>query len=122
MGGRTTARSARRVAAEDPGKKPARRRLTVLEAAERPGDVGEACRRGGIEALLALEGRRPSTITVLKILDDEGVGTLLEHGLALERQAAGAAIEPSAEQAAFQERPDPCSRERQVESGRLRYR
>jgi transposase-like protein len=120
--------AARRVVAKDPNEKLAHRRMTVLELAERLGNVTEACRRGGIdrtsfydwkrrfqlegldglkdlppiakshpmttppevvariealalehpaygcnriEALLALEGRRVSAITVQKILNDK---------------------------------------------------
>ena len=119
------AQAARKVTAKDPNDKLAFRRMTVLELAERLGNVTEACRRGGIdwtsfhdwkrrfqlegldglkdvppiakshpmatapevvarieqlalthpaygcnriEALLALEGRRVSSITVQKIL------------------------------------------------------
>ena len=152
------AQAARKVTAKDPGEKLAHRRLTVLELAERLGNVSEACRRGGIdrtsfydwkrrfqlegldglkdlppiakshpmttapevvgrieelalahpaygcnkiEALLALEGRRVSAITVQKILNDKGLGTRHERWLALERQNADQAVKLSAEQAAF---------------------
>jgi hypothetical protein len=53
-----------------------------------------------IEALLALEGRRVSAITVQKILNDKGLGTRHERWLTLERRNADRAIELSAEQAA----------------------
>ena len=43
------AQAARRITARDPGEKLAHRRLTVLELAERLGNVTEACRRGGID-------------------------------------------------------------------------
>ena len=43
------AQAARKVTAKDPGEKLAHRRLTVLELAERLGNVSEACRRGGID-------------------------------------------------------------------------
>ena len=133
------AQSARRLTSKDPVEKLAHRRLTVLELAERLGNVSEACRRGGIdrtsfydwkrrfqlegleglkdlppiakshpmttspevvarieelallhpaygcnriEALLALEGRRVSAITVQKILNDKGLGTRHERWLA----------------------------------------
>ena len=123
------AQAARRVTTKDANEKLAHRRLTVLELAERLGNVAEACRRGGIdrtsfydwkrrfqlesldglkdlppiakshpmttpvevverivelalkhpaygcnrlEALLALEGRRLSAITIQKILNDKG--------------------------------------------------
>ena len=46
-----------------------------------------------VEALLALEGRRVSAITVQKILNDKGLGTRHERWLALERQNAALAIE-----------------------------
>jgi transposase InsO family protein len=169
------AQAARTVTAKDGNEKLAHRRLTVLELAERVGNVAEACRRGGIdrtsfydwkrrfqlegldglkdlppiarshpmttapevvarieelalahpaygcnriEALLALEGRRVSAITVQKILNDRGLGTRHERWLALERRNADQTIELSAEQAAFLERLNPCFRERHVESSR----
>jgi transposase len=169
------AQAARRLTAKDPGEKLAHRRMTVLELAERLGNVTEACRRGGIdrtsfydwkrrfqlqgldglkglppiakshpqttaaevvarigqlalehpaygcnriEALLALEGRRVSAITVQKILNDQGLGTRHERWLALERQNAERAIELTAEQVAFLEKLNPCFRERHVESER----
>src|SRR3712207_1236862 len=153
--------AARRVTAKDTNEKLAHRRLTVLELAERLGNVAEACRRGGIdrtsfydgkrrfqthrldglralpptarsppmttppevgarieglalappaygcnrlEALLALEGKRVSAITVQKILNDKGLGTRHERWLALERQNAERAIELTPEQAAFLEK------------------
>jgi hypothetical protein len=43
------AQAARRVTAKDANERLARRRLTVLEVAERLGNVSEACRRGGID-------------------------------------------------------------------------
>jgi transposase InsO family protein len=169
------AQAARKVTAKDANAKLAHRRLTVLELAERLGNVAEACRRGGIdrtsfydwkrrfqlegldglkdlppiakshpmttppevveriealallhpaygcnrlEALLALEGRRLSAITIQKILNDKGLGTRHERWLALEQKNAGQAIELSPEQAAFLEKLNPCFRERQVESER----
>jgi transposase InsO family protein len=169
------AQAARRLTAKDANEKLAHRRLTVLELAERLGNVAEACRRGGIdrtsfydwkrrfqthgldglkdlppiakshpmttppevvarieelavahpaygcnriEALLALEGRRVSAITVQKVLNDKGLGTRHERWLALERRNAGAAIELTPEQAAFLEKLNPCFRERHVESSR----
>src|SRR5919112_3597862 len=169
------AQAARKITAKDANAKLAHRRLTVLELAERLGNVAEACRRGGIdrtsfyewkrrfqlqgleglkdlppiakshpmstppevvarigelallhpaygcnrlEALLALEGRRVSAITVQKIPNDQGLGTRHERWLALERQNAGQAIELSAEQVAFLEKLNPCFRERHVESER----
>jgi transposase InsO family protein len=169
------AQAARRITAKDPGEKLAHRRLTVLELAERLGNVAEACRRGGIdrtsfyewkrrfqlqgldglkdlppiarshplttppevvarleelalahpaygcnrlEALLALEGRRVSAITVQKILNDKGLGTRHERWLALERRNAERAIELTPERAAFLEKLNPCFKERHVESAR----
>jgi transposase InsO family protein len=169
------AQAARKLTAKDAGEKLAHRRLTVLELAERLGNVAEACRRGGIDrtsfydwkrrfqtrgldglrdlppiakshpmttppevvarleelalahpaygcnrigAMLALEGRRVSAITVQKILNDKGLGTRHERWLALERRNAERAIELSPEQVAFLERLNPCFRERHVESER----
>src|SRR5687768_14777645 len=125
------AQAARKLVAKNPSEKLAHRRMTVLELAERLGNVTEACRRGGIdrtsfydwkrrfqlqgldglkdlppiarshpmatpsevverieelallhpahgcnriEAMLALEGKRVSAITVQKILNDKGMG------------------------------------------------
>ena len=169
------AQAARRLTPKDTNEKLAHRRLTVLELAERLGNVAEACRRGGIdrtsfydwkrrfqthgldglkdlppiakshpmttppevvarieelavthpaygcnriEALLALEGKRVSAITIQKILNDKGLGTRHERWLALERRNAGEPIELSPEQVAFLERLNPCFRERHVESSR----
>jgi transposase InsO family protein len=169
------AQAARKVTTKDANEKLAHRRLTVLELAERLGNVAEACRRGGIdrtsfydwkrrfqlqgldglkdlppiakshpmttppevvarieslallhpaygcnrlEALLALEGRRVSAITIQKILNDQGLGTRHERWLALEQKNADQAIELSPEQAAFLEKLNPCFRERHVESER----
>jgi transposase InsO family protein len=169
------AQAARKLTAKDPAEKLAHRRLTVLELAERLGNVAEACRRGGIdrtsfydwkrrfqthgldglkdlppiakshpmttppevvarigelalahpaygcnriEALLALEGKRVSAITIQKILNDKGLGTRHERWLALERRNAEEPIELTPEQAAFLERLNPCFRERHVESSR----
>ena len=71
-----------------------------------------------VEALLALEGRRVSAITVQKILNDKGLGTRHERWLALERRNAEAVIELSPEQVTFLEKLNPCFRERHVESER----
>jgi transposase InsO family protein len=71
-----------------------------------------------IEALLALEGRRVSAITIQKILNDKGLGTRHERWLALERENADQAIELTPEQAAFLEKLNPCFKERHVESER----
>jgi transposase-like protein len=70
-----------------------------------------------IEALLMLEGRRVSTITIQKLLNERELGTRAQRWLALERQNAEAAIALSAEQVAFLEKQNPCFRERHVESG-----
>lgn len=69
-----------------------------------------------LEALLTLEGRRVSAITIQKILNDQGLGTRYERWLALEQQHAEPASELSAEQLAFIEKLTPCFRERHVES------
>ena len=69
-----------------------------------------------LEALLALEGRRVSAITIQKILNDNGLGTRYERWLALEKTHASSQIELSAEQTAFLEKANPCFRERHVES------
>ena len=70
-----------------------------------------------IEALLMLEGRRVSAITIQKLLNERELGTRAQRWLALERQNADAAIELSPEQVAFLEKQNPCFRERHVESG-----
>lgn len=70
-----------------------------------------------IEALLMLEGRRVSAITIQKLLNERELGTRAQRWLALERQNAEAAIALSAEQVAFLEKQNPCFRERHVESG-----
>lgn len=69
-----------------------------------------------LEALLALEGRRVSAITIQKILNDNGLGTRYERWLALEKAHTSSQIELSAEQTAFLEKANPCFRERHVES------
>lgn len=69
-----------------------------------------------IEALLALEGRRVSAITVQKILNDNGLGTRYDRWMELERTLTGKAIDLSPEQAAFIEKLNPCFKERHVES------
>jgi transposase InsO family protein len=71
-----------------------------------------------LKALLALEGRRLSAITIQKILNDKGLGTRHECWLALERKNAEQVIELSPEQAAFLEKLNPCFKERHVESAR----
>jgi transposase InsO family protein len=69
-----------------------------------------------LEAMLALEGRRVSSITIQKILNETGPGTRVDRWLALEQANATKAIEITAEQAAFLEKLNPCFRERHVES------
>jgi len=68
------------------------------------------------EALLALEGIRVSSITIQKILNENGLGTRVDRWLALEQRNAEKAIEITPEQAAFLEKLNPCFRERHVES------
>jgi len=70
-----------------------------------------------IEAMLSLEGRRVSAITIQKILNDAGLGTRYDRWLKLEEKIAGKAIALTGEQAAFIEKLNPCFRERHVESG-----
>ena len=69
-----------------------------------------------LEALLALEGRRVSAITIQKILTDHGLGTRYDRWLVPEKDHASSKIELSAEQTAFLEKANPCFRERHVES------
>ena len=69
-----------------------------------------------LEAMLALEGRRVSSITIQKILDDNGLGRRHDCWLALAQANAGKTLELSAEQTAFLEKRNPCFRERHVES------
>ena len=63
-----------------------------------------------IEALLALEGRRVSAITIQKILNDKGLGTRHERWLALERENADQAIELTPEQRRSSRSSIPASR------------
>ena len=53
--------AARKVTAKDPGEKLAHRRLTVLELAERLGNVSEACRRVGIDRTSFMTGSDASS-------------------------------------------------------------
>ena len=69
-----------------------------------------------LEAMLALEGIRVSSITIQKILNDNGLGTRVDRWLALEAANAEKAIEITPEQAAFLEKLNPCFKERHVES------
>lgn len=69
-----------------------------------------------IEALLSLEGRRVSAITIQKILNDAGLGTKYDRWLALEEKNAQKKIDLTGEQVAFLEKLNPSFRERHVES------
>jgi len=69
-----------------------------------------------IEAMLALEGTRVSSITIQKILNDNALGTRYERWLALEQANAEQRIEFNAEQVKFIEKLNPCFRERHVQS------
>ena len=69
-----------------------------------------------VEAMLMLEGRRVSAITIQKILNDHGLGPRYDRWLALEKATAGRAIDLTGEQVAFLEKLNPCFRERHVES------
>jgi transposase InsO family protein len=69
------------------------------------------------KAMLALKGIRVPSITIQKILHDLGLGTKIDRWLALEAQNAEKTIEITAEQAAFLDKMNPCSRERHVEAG-----
>lgn len=69
-----------------------------------------------LEALLTLEGRRVSAITIQKILNDHGLGTRYDRWLALEKANAETPIELTGEQVAFLEKLNPTFRERHVES------
>ena len=70
-----------------------------------------------LEAMLALEGTRLSSITIQKILNENGLGTRVDRWLALEKANADKVVEITPEQAAFLEKLNPCFRERHVESG-----
>ena len=74
----------------------------------------EGCNRH--EAMLALAEVHVSSVTIQKILSENGLGTKVERWLALERQNAEKSIDVTAEQAAFLEKLNPCFRERHVES------
>ena len=67
--------------------------------------------------MLALEGTRLSSITIQKILNENGLGTRVDRWLALEKANADKVVEITPEQAAFLEKLNPCFRERHVESG-----
>jgi hypothetical protein len=91
-------------------------RIEELALAQPAYGSANGCNR--IEALLALEGRRVSAITVQKLLNDRGLGTRHARWLALERRNAERAVELSPEPAAFLEKLNPCFRERHAESER----
>src|SRR3712207_1640153 len=62
--------AARRLTAEDANEELAHRRLTVLELAERLGNVTEACRRGGIDRTSSYEWKRRFQLQGLDGLKD----------------------------------------------------
>lgn len=64
------------------------------------------------EAMLALEGVRVSSITIQKILNENGLGTKSDRWLALKQAHAETAIELTAEQATFIEKLNPYFRGR----------
>jgi Winged helix-turn helix len=64
------AQAARKVTAKDAGEKLAHRRLTVLELAERLGNVSEACRRGGIDRTSFYDWKRRFQLEGLDGLKD----------------------------------------------------
>src|SRR3712207_9476986 len=64
------AQAARRTTAEDTNEELAHRRLTVLELAERLGNVTEACRRGGIDRTSSYDWKRRSQTHGLDGLKD----------------------------------------------------
>src|SRR4029077_5639946 len=64
------AQAARKVTAKDPGEKLENRRLTVLELAERLGNVSEACRRGGIDRTSFYDWKRRFQLEGLDGLKD----------------------------------------------------
>jgi transposase InsO family protein len=68
------------------------------------------------EAMLALEGVRVSSITIQKLLNDNGLGRKSDRWLALEQTNADKRIELTPEQATFIEKLNPCFLERHVES------
>jgi transposase InsO family protein len=62
--------AARKVTAKDPGEKLAHRRMTVLELAQRLGNVTEACRRGGIDRTSFYDWKRRFQLQGLDGLKD----------------------------------------------------
>jgi transposase InsO family protein len=71
-----------------------------------------------LSALLELEGTYVSSVTIQKILNEQGLGSRYDRWLALEKKHAEDAIELSAEQVQFLEKHNPQFRERHVESSR----
>ena len=63
----------KRVTAKDPREKLAHRRMTVLELAERLGNVSEACRRGGIDRTSFYDWKRRFRLHGLEAGVDTGV-------------------------------------------------
>jgi transposase-like protein len=61
---------ARKLPAKDANEKLAHRRLTVLELAERLGNVAEACRRGGIDRTSFYDWKRRFQLEGLDGLKD----------------------------------------------------
>jgi hypothetical protein len=62
--------STTRVTAKDANTKLAHRRMTVLELAERLGNVSEACRRGGMDRTRFYDWKRRFELQVLEGLKD----------------------------------------------------
>ena len=62
--------SSERLTAKDPGTKLAHRRMTVLELAQRLGNVSEACRRGGMNRTSFYDWKRRFELHGLEGLKD----------------------------------------------------
>src|ERR671915_948700 len=69
-GRRSMGQAARKLTAKDANEKLAHRRLTVLELAERLGNVTEACRRGGIDRTSFYDWKRRFQLEGLDGLKD----------------------------------------------------
>ncbi len=69
-----------------------------------------------IELLLEKEGVSLSSVTIQKILNENGIGTRRERAAALEEALRAEGFAPSAEQVSFLEKMNPCFRERASES------
>ena len=69
-----------------------------------------------LEALLALDGPRVSSVTIQKLLNERNLGTRFERWLALEQKAAQEGRELTAEQIGYLEKLNPQFKERHVES------